>query len=75
MRTSIDIPNETYRRIRTLAAKRGGTIREIVLEGLDLVERETLRPKRQFDLPLIPSTRIDKLEIDNERIYDLIGFP
>jgi hypothetical protein len=75
MRTTIDIPDETYRKIRTLAAQRGGTIREIVLEGLALVEREKLKPKKRFELPLVPSTRTGKLDIDNQGIYDLIGFP
>ena len=30
---------------------------------------------RRLKLPLIKSKRPASLEIDNERIYDLIGFP
>ena len=37
MRTTIDIPDETYRTIKVLAAERGTTVRELVLEGMELV--------------------------------------
>lgn len=75
MRITIDLPDEVYRNLKTLAAKRGGTIRQILLEGLDLVQRESHRPKKRFELPVVRSGRADKLEINSEKIYDLIGFP
>jgi hypothetical protein len=50
-------------------------MRELVLEGLEMVKRSSLKPRKRFEVPLIPSTRTDKLVIDNETIYDIIDFP
>lgn len=76
MRTTIDIPDDIYRAIKVLAAERGDTVRDLVLEGLKVVSSASQQPARnKFVVPLIPSTRTDKLVIDNETIYDLIDFP
>lgn len=75
MRTTIDIPDETYRSIKILAVERGSTVRELVLEGLDLVKRTGHRPHQRFELPVIHSANPGSLVIDNETIYDLIDFP
>lgn len=76
MRTSIDIPDETYRTVKVLAAERGDTFRELVLEGLEMVMKQsTPAPRMRFELPVIRSSRPGSLVIDNETIYDLIDFP
>ncbi|HTW79638.1 MAG TPA: hypothetical protein VME23_08870 [Terracidiphilus sp.] len=76
MRTTIDIPDDVYRTIKVMAAKKGITVRELVLEGLEAVrQKKPTTPRRPFSPPLIPSTRMDRLVIDNETIYDLIDFP
>ncbi len=66
MRTTIDIPDETYRTIKVMAADRGTTVRELVLEGLEAVRQKRLVPRKPFTPPLIPSTRKDKL-VDRQR--------
>ena len=38
MRTTIDIPDETYRTARILAVQRGDTLRTLVLEGSNASE-------------------------------------
>ena len=75
MRTTVDIPDETYRAVKVLAAERGTTIRQVFLEGLELVRQQKLKVRRPLDLPLIRSTRPDKIDLTNEQIYDIIGFP
>ncbi len=75
MRTTIDIPDETYKNVKILAAQRGSSVRQLVLEGLELVQQTRQKPRTRFELPIIPSTSGKKLVIDNETIYDLIGFP
>jgi len=42
---------------------------------LALVSRLAPVGKKKFELPIIPSTRTDKIDLDNEAIYDMIGFP
>lgn len=71
MRTTIDIPDETYRAIRILAAERGDSIRQLVLEGLELVQRGA-EPK-SFVLPVIRSSRPGTLELSSEQI-DALAF-
>ena len=75
MRTTIDIPDETYRTARILAVQRGDTLRTLVLEGLDLVTKASRTPRKRFEVPVIHSSRPGTLVIDNETIYDLIDFP
>jgi hypothetical protein len=75
MRTTIDIPDKTYRTVKVLAAERGETLREIVLEGLQKVIEANQEPRNRFEPPVIRSSRPGSLVIDNETIYDLIGFP
>jgi hypothetical protein len=76
MRTTVDIPDETYRDLKIKAAQEGTPMRQIVLRG---IERELRgaeeRPARKLQLPLIRSTRKDKLVIDSEKIYEIIDFP
>jgi hypothetical protein len=57
MRTTIDIPDETYREVKTMAAQESTTVRQLVLDGLELVkQKKSSRKKRRFQVPLIPAT-------------------
>jgi hypothetical protein len=75
MRTTIDIPDETYRRLKVKAAREGTTIREIVLEGLELVEHDKrTTPRKRFEIPVIRSKRPGTLHLTNEQIDELTAF-
>jgi hypothetical protein len=75
MRTTIDIPDETYRELKIKAAREGTPVRQIVLRG---IERE-LRPsqaqpaRKKFQVPLIPSTQPSTLHLTNEEIDDILA--
>jgi hypothetical protein len=77
MRTTIDIPDELYKNVRILAIEKNATVKQMVLEGLELLFqiRNSPVPQERAKFPQIASTRTDKLVIDNETIYDLIDFP
>ena len=77
MRTTIDIPDETYKMIKRLAVEENTTVRQIVLDGLQMAikKRPAQAPPRRMRFPVIHSSRPGTLDIDNEKIYDLIGFP
>jgi hypothetical protein len=77
MRTTVDIPDAKYRLLKSKAAMRGKSIKQLVLRGVDVVLREEERGplRRKLKLPLIAAKNPGSLDIDNERIYDLIGFP
>ena len=76
MRTTVDIPDSDYRLLKTRAAAEGTSVKAMVLRGVEVVLSETKEPRpRRLQLPLIQSSRPGSLQMDNERIYDLIGFP
>ncbi|MGA2752580.1 MAG: hypothetical protein ABSE53_02345 [Terracidiphilus sp.] len=74
MRTTVDMPDETYREVKVMAAEQGVTVRELVLEGLEMVLR-TRKPARKGWEPPEVRPEPGTLEIDHETNYDLIGFP
>jgi len=78
VRTSIDIPQDLHRRLHEAAARKGCSARKLILLGLEraVEENRTARPERRLSLdrPLIrPSGR--RIDLTNERIYDLIQVP
>jgi hypothetical protein len=76
MRTTVDIPDAKYRLLKGKAASQGETVKDLVMRGVDvLLSEQDVPRKRRLKLPLIDSDRPGSLEMDNEKIYDLIGFP
>lgn len=73
MRTTVDIPDETYRAVRVLAAQRGTTVKQLVLEGLELVRAEKQKPKNRFAVPVIRSKHPGTLHLTNEQIEDILA--
>ncbi|MGD0889912.1 MAG: hypothetical protein ABR923_00160 [Terracidiphilus sp.] len=76
MRTTIDIPDETYRELKIKAAREGKPVRQIVLRGIHRELDEPVdRPVRKLAEPILEAHAPGSIRIDNDRIYDLIGFP
>jgi hypothetical protein len=77
MRTTVDIPDSLYRRLKTRAASEGGTAKELILRGVQqFLKTGQHKPrKRKVRLPLIRSKKPGSLRLDNARIYDTISFP
>jgi plasmid stability protein len=75
MRTTLDIPDEVYRRLKVKAAVEGETLREIALRGI-LREIESVEgnPIRKLQLPVISSSRPGTLNLTNEQIDELTAF-
>jgi len=75
MRTTIDIPDEMYKEVKILAAERGTTVRELVLEGLATVKQgKQVLPQKRFEIPVIRSNRPGTLHLTNEQIDELTAF-
>jgi hypothetical protein len=74
MRTTIDIPDEAYRSIKVLAAERGTTVRDLVLQGVELVRRQPPTKGGRFAVPVIRSKRPGTLHLTNEQIDELTAF-
>jgi len=75
MRTTIDIPDETYRDLKIKAAREETTVRLIVLRGIEReLEGAGERPARKLQLPLIRSSRPGTLNLTNEQVDELTAF-
>ena len=76
MRTTVDIPEPLYRRLKTRAVQEGTSVKELILRGVEQVLKETSRKSgRKVSLPIVRSRRPGKVRLDNAKIYDVISFP
>jgi hypothetical protein len=76
MRTTVDIPDAMYRRLRAKAGKEGRSTRSLILQAIEQAFEDAKPANRHMvTLPLVTTKRPRTLYLDNARIYDLIGFP
>ena len=76
MRTTVDIPDALYQELKTKAAREKRSVKELILRGVEAeVGLKKRKKQRRVILPLVPSKRPGSLEVNNEKIYDLISFP
>jgi hypothetical protein len=76
MRTTVDIPDATYKQLKSRAAAEGGTVKQLLLRGAENVLREPARKKaRRLKEPPLNRGLPGSLHLTNEIIYDLIDFP
>lgn len=68
MRTTVDIPDEMYRRLKIKAAEDGETVRALILRGVEQTLAEKPVEKRKVDFPIIRSDRKDKINLTREQI-------
>ena len=76
MRTTLDIPDDLYCKLKVKAAGQKTTVKALVLRGVESVlsgDGPVSLPRLQ--LPLIAGGVPGSLNLDNDRIYDLIDFP
>ena len=75
VRTTVDIPEPLYRKLKEQAAAQGNSVRELVLAGVRSVLLRSHRPRpKRVRFPLIVS-KGQKVSVTNERIYEHIEFP
>ncbi len=76
MRTTVDIPDPVYRRLRSRAASEGSSAKELILRGVQEVLKEGRRKsRRRIKLPIIRSKQPGTLELDNDKIFEILSFP
>lgn len=77
MRTTIDIPDETYRGLKMKAVREGTTFREVALRGMnrELHDPSPKRKVRKLKLPLIPSRRPGSINPTEEQLIDAFFGP
>jgi hypothetical protein len=76
MRTTVDIPDPVYRRLKTRAASEGSSAKALILRGVEQVLKENRRKSsRRVKLPIVRSKRPGRVRLDNAKIYEVISFP
>ena len=79
MRTTIDIPDETYKSVKRLAVEENTTVKQIMLDALQLaLLRRYARPtatRRRIEFPVVHSKNPGSLKLGEEGVYEYIPFP
>ena len=75
MRTTVDIPDAVYRRLKARAASEGSSAKALILRGVARVLKEPRGSQRRVTRPIVPSKRPGTMRLDNARIYEVISFP
>jgi hypothetical protein len=76
MRTTVDIPDPVYRKLKAKAASQGCSVKELVLRGVtaELENGGRRRKRKRVALPLVDSKKPGWLELTNSRINEIL-FP
>ena len=75
MRTTVDIPDGMYRRLKSRAAREGSSTRALILKGVrEVLKAERPKAGTRVSLPIVRSKRPGTVVLDNAAIYD-IAFP
>jgi hypothetical protein len=73
MRTTVDIPDPTYRKLKAKAALRGCSVKELILHGVEAeLKGERGLAKGRAALPLIKSKRPGWLRLSNKTIHEIL---
>jgi hypothetical protein len=76
VRTTIDIPDPTYRRLKAKAAAEGRSVKALLLDAAETALAPAGKSgAERVVLPLVGSKRPGRLDLTNARIYDVISFP
>jgi len=76
MRTPVDIPDPIYRHLKSAAALRGCSVKDLVLHGVkaELEGTKGRRKREAIKLPVVDSERPGWLQLTNRGINEIL-FP
>jgi hypothetical protein len=75
MRTTVDIPDPTYRKLKSKAAQQGRSVKDLILQGVEKELGAGSRKRGKPQVPLVRSKQPGRLRLTNEQIYEIIPFP
>jgi hypothetical protein len=74
MRTTIDLPNDLFRQVKSKAALRGETLKEFVQAAIEKeITTDTPASSFRVKLPLIKSKKPKSLSLTNAEIEKLLA--
>jgi hypothetical protein len=73
VRTTVDIPDAIYRQLKSRAALRGCSVKELILRGIEAeLNGNRSSTKRRIKLPIVESKRPGWLKLDNTKINEVL---
>jgi len=73
MRTTVDIPDPIYRQLKSRAALRGCSVKELILQGVEAeLHGQSKQTRMRITLPLVKSKRPGWLRLSNKTINEII---
>jgi len=75
MRTTVDIPDPMYRKLKSDAALEGRSVKELILQRVASPVRETAKKRKKLKFPLVASKQPGSLKLGEEGVYEYIPFP
>lgn len=72
MRTTIDIPDALYRRLKARAAAEGKPAKTLILKAVEQAMDAPQKTKKRIVIPVIRSKEPGTLRLTNAQIYDLM---
>jgi hypothetical protein len=73
MRTTVDIPDPIYRKLKATAALKGCTVRDMLLEMVEKELGETAGARHRTRLPLVKSESPGSLHLTNDRVNEILS--
>jgi len=74
MRTTVDIPDSIYRRLKSRAALQGCSVKQLILRGVEAELQGKKETGRRIVLPLVETKRPGRLKLTNAQIDEIL-FP
>ena len=75
MRITVNIPDPTYRELKSKATRQGCSVEELILQSVNKELRTSAKRKGRIKLPIVKSKQPGTLRLTNETIYEVIPFP
>lgn len=74
MRTTLDLPDATFRQLKSLAAERGTTLKQILRTAVEkeIVAATSRTERRRIKMPILRSKEPGTLNLTNAEIEDLL---
>lgn len=72
MRTTVDLPDPIFRKLKALAARRGTSLKKVLLGAVEAeIRKPAAASKRRLKFPLLRSQEPGSLNLSNAEIDDL----
>lgn len=74
MRTTIDLPDQLFRQLKSAAALKGVTLKGLITQAVarELTAGTEAESGKRVRLPLVPSKRPGTLNVTSERLADIL---